>query len=201
MQLFFTILLWVLGILAAVLLILLICPVWVHWKLYYDKLSVKLQILGIMIPLYPQTGAKKQKKKPKPQTQPQPQKKQGPAPEKRLQMTFEKVIGIIKASGGIAKKAIAAIKIRNICVVLPIEGENAADTALLYGKVSAWFYGGLAAAQNLLDMQFESVELIPDFGGDNKYRRSFSCKTGTCPLIMLGVAIYAFRLLRKEHIF
>lgn len=201
MQLFFTILLWILGILLAVLLLLLICPVWVWLRLDYDKFSAKVQILGFKFTVYPlKEKPEKEKKEPVQQEPPKKKAVKKRSPSKRFQLTAEKIVGLIETAGGVMHRLLRALKIRNICVLIPLEGEDAADTALFYGKFSAWFYGGIALLQNFLDMKFESIELIPDFGGDNKYRRSFSCKIGTCPLIILGIAIYAFRMLRKEHI-
>lgn len=201
MQLFFTILLWIAGILLAVLLLLLICPVWVWLALDYDKFTADLQVLGLKFRIYPGKEKPKQQKKKKPQAEQKPKPKAAQKPQKKFEMTFSKLVDMVGAAGSIAKRAIGALKFRDIRVRIPLQGEDAADTALLYGKFSAWFYGSLAALQNGLDMQVEQIELIPDFGGDNKYRLSFSCKIGTCPLIMLGVAIYAFRLLKKERIF
>lgn len=98
------------------------------------------------------------------------------------------------------RRFLAALHIRGVKLVLPVSSGDAASTALFYGRFCAFFYGGLATLQNIIDIQAEDINIIPDFGGDNKYRRSFYCKIEATPFIMLGVALYAFKQLKEERI-
>lgn len=66
MQMFLTILLWVLGILLALLLLLLFCPAVAEVRLNYDKLTVRVRILGIPFTVWPQKEKKPKKKKKEP---------------------------------------------------------------------------------------------------------------------------------------
>lgn len=201
MQMFLTILLWVLGILLALLLLLLFCPAVAEVRLNYDKLTVRARILGIPFTVWPQKEKKPKKEKKEPKEKPEPKpKKEKQTPSKKFELTFSKVVSIASMAGRIMRRFLAALHIRGVKLVLPVSSGDAASTALFYGRFCAFFYGGLATLQNIIDIQAEDINIIPDFGGDNKYRRSFYCKIEATPFIMLGVALYAFKQLKEERI-
>ena len=188
-------------LLALLLLIaaLLFLPVWVSVELRHSRLTVRLRVLFLTFTLLPAREKKKKKEEKKPQ-QEKP-KEEGAAkrsPSPRFEWTASRVARLAADAAGILKMALAALRVRRIRILLPLQGEDAADTALFYGRFSGWFYGLIATLQNFLDLEFERIELIPDFAGENKYRTSFYCKIGATPFIMLVVIIKGFRLLQQD---
>lgn len=188
-------------LLALLLLIaaLLFLPVWVSVELRHSQLTVRLRVLFLTFTLLPAREKKKKKEEKKPQ-QEKP-KEEGAAkrsPSPRFEWTASRVARLAADAAGILKMALAALRVRQIRILLPLQGEDAADTALFYGRFSGWFYGLIATLQNFLDLEFERIELIPDFAGENKYRTSFYCKIGATPFIMLVVIIKGFRLLQQD---
>ena len=189
------VLLCLLAALLLLLLALLFLPAWAILELKYDKLTVRVRVLFLTFTVFPMK--EKEPEEPKPQQEaPTGQKKRSPG--KKFELTFSKVMRWVADAAGILRMALAALRFRGIRLTLPVQGEDAADTALFYGKFSAWFYAGVATLQNFLDLRFDHIELIPDFAGENKYRRSFYCKIGATPFIMLVVAFKAFGLLRRD---
>ena len=188
-------------LLALLLLIaaLLFLPVWVSVELRHSRLTVRLRVLFLTFTLLPAREKKKKKEEKKPQ-QEKP-KEEGAAkrsPSPRFEWTASRVARLAADAAGILKMALAALRVRQIRILLPLQGEDAADTALFYGRFSGWFYGIVALLQNFMDLEFERIELIPDFAGENKYRTSFYCKIGATPFIMLVVIIKGFRLLQQD---
>lgn len=190
-----TVLLVLLCALAALVLCLLFFPVWALVDYHHGALSVRVRVLFVTFRVYP---LPQKKKKRAPKQAPQAGGGQKRSPGKKFTLTFEKLTALVSDAAGLLRRALAALRVRDIRVVLPVQGRDAADTALFYGRFCAWFYGGIAALQNALDLRFDSIEIIPDFAGENKYRTSFYCKIGATPFIMIFVAIRAFAVLRAD---
>ena len=55
---------WVLLLVAFLVLLLLVFPLWVAVEVHYDRLTVKIHVLGLAIPVYP-LPKKKKKYRPK----------------------------------------------------------------------------------------------------------------------------------------
>ncbi len=196
MQVIGTVLLCLLGIVVLLLLLLLFLPVWAMVGLRYDQLTIRVRVLFLTFTVFPLKEKPQKEKKP---AQKAEEKKEEPrSPGKRFELGFSKMVQLAGDAAGIFKLLLGALKVRDISLTLPLNGRDAADTALFYGKFSAWFYSGIAVLQNAMDLQFDSIELIPDFAGENKYRRSFYCKIGATPFIMLVIAIKALRTLQKD---
>ena len=196
MQVIGTVLLCLLGIVVLLLLLLLFLPVWAMVGLRYDQLTIRVRVLFLTFTVFPLKEKPQKEKKPAPKAE---EKKEEPrSPGKRFELGFSKMVQLAGDAAGIFKLLLGALKVRDISLTLPLNGRDAADTALFYGKFSAWFYSGIAVLQNAMDLQFDSIELIPDFAGENKYRRSFYCKIGATPFIMLVIAIKALHTLQKD---
>ena len=178
---------------------LLFLPVWAIFDLRYDQLTVRLRVLFLTFTVFPLREKKKKEKEQPPQeekTEKPKEEKRTPSP--RFEWTVSRIARLAADAAGILRMALAALRVRKIRVLLPLQGEDAADTALFYGRFSGWFYGIVALLQNFMDLEFERIELIPDFAGENKYRRSFYCKIGATPFIMLVVLIKGFKLLQED---
>ncbi|MCI6640925.1 MAG: DUF2953 domain-containing protein [Pygmaiobacter massiliensis] len=197
-----TILLWTAGIVLALLLLLLILPVWLHISLKYDQWELRLQVAGFSVRLYPAREKKPKKAK---QAKQKVKKKQAPAapkPKKGLPewVTPSTVIKLVQLAGGLMRRVLRVLKVRGVRLVLPVNGQDAAETALCYGRTNAAVYSGLALLQNAVNLSVESVEIVPDFGADHKFRRSFYCKVGSCPIIMISVGVWAIYTLFKSGV-
>ena len=188
-----------LAVLLVAVVLLLFLPVWVTVELRHSRLTVRLRVLFLRFTLFPQ-----REKKSEPEKEEAGQQEQGKPPEKkrspsrRFERTVSRMLTLVRDAAGILRMALGALRVRKIRLVLPLQGTDAADTALFYGRFCGWFYGAIATAQNFLDMEFDQIELIPDFAGENKYRTSFYCKIGATPFIILVVAIKALRILKED---
>lgn len=214
---------WALLALLAVLLLLLLTPVRVEAELKYDKPFVRVKVLCFSFRLWP---LKEKKEKPAPQhlagqepagQEPAapPQKADGPAEKesreapkppagkakpKKKGLGLAELTELVSTAGWLMKIVFKVIKFRDIKVVLPIHREDAAETAIAFGRTQAYLGTALGALQNFLDLQFKQVELIPDFTGSYKYRRYLSCKIVATPFIMVTAAVYAFIRLKAGRV-
>lgn len=194
---------WVLLSLLAVVLVLLMLvlflPVWVTVDLHHGRLTIRLRVLFLRFTLFPMKEKKQPAEPEKIQEEPeQSKKKKERSPSRKFERTVSRMLTLVRDAAGILRMALSVLRVRKIRLVLPLQGAHAADTALFYGRFCGWFYGVIATAQNFLDMEFEQIELIPDFAGENKYRTSFYCKIGASPFIILIVAFKALRLLQED---
>ena len=191
-----------LALLALVLVaaaLVLFLPAWVTVELRHGRLTVRLRVLFLRFDLFPGKEKKQPDAGQEQQDQPPAEgKKEGRSPSRRFKQTVTRLLTLARDAAGILRMALSALRVRKIRLVLPLQGADAADTALFYGRFCGWFYGAIATAQNFVDMEFEQIELIPDFAGENKYRTSFYCKIGATPFIILIVALKALRVLQED---
>lgn len=117
-------------------------------------------------------------------------------PSPRLQLAFADIVILVRDAAGLTRGVFRALKIRSVRLCLPVCGPDAAETGLRYGRLCAFFSGGFALLQNLLDLQLDKLQLIPDFTGEYRYCRSFYCKIGASPFI---IAVAAVRMLVALH--
>lgn len=209
---------WVLLALLAVLLLLLFTPVRVEVEVKYDKPFVRVKVLCFSFRLWP---LKEKKEKPAPEhlakDEPAapPQQEDGPAagegdgPAKppadkakarKKGLRLSDLTELVSTAGWLMKIVFRVIKFRDIKVVLPVHREDAAETAIAFGRTQAYLGTALGALQNFLDLQFKQVDIIPDFTGSSKYRRYFSCKIVATPFIMVAAAVYAFLRLKAGRV-
>ena len=166
-------------------------------KFSENEWSVKVKILGIPIKVYPP----KEKKEVKAKHKKKYSKNNTPKKTKpKFDITFSKAAKMVSKSTGIFKRLLGAIKVRDTILVVPIYYGEPDQTAIYYGRMSGVFYGGIAAMQNFIDIEFKKINVFADFNNENKEKVSFSCKIGTTPFIMLGIALYAFKEFKDEKI-
>ncbi|MDD3429981.1 MAG: DUF2953 domain-containing protein [Oscillospiraceae bacterium] len=196
--------------LLAVLILLLIFPVWVHVEYNCGKFMVKLQVLFLRFKLYPaksktvkqlEKDAEKEAKKAAKKAEADAEKGQEPAtPKPKRKITPDVILDIVETAGWAMKKLFKALKIRNIIFIMPVHGEDAADTAEKYGKMNAYMGGTVAALQNFLNMKFTGLKLIPDFTDEFKDKSYISCKVGILPIVIIAVCIYGFIQLKNRKV-
>ena len=177
MHTFLMVLLWVVLGLLALLAVLLIVPAAVAVEYKQGEFTARLKLLGIF------------------SFRLQPAK-----PEPKLHMTFEKVQGILSAAGAFMRRVFRALHFTGIIFILPIHRDDAAQTAVAYGRAQAWVGGAAAALQNFFNLSFRQVRILADFTGEITAGPYFSCKIGASPIIMITAALYALVQLKNEHV-
>ena len=102
---------------------------------------------------------------------------------------------LLGMAGPIVRKLLAALRIYDLELVLPVHGRDAADTAITYGRVSALIYGTLTLVQNLCRLEARKIWLEPDFTGEQGEIEYFSCKITTHLFIIVMIILWVlFRL-------
>ncbi len=160
-------------------------------ELRHSRLTVRLRVLFLRFTVFPaerkKVGAGEGRAAGQQEQGKPPEKKRSPS--RKFERTVSRMLTLVRGRGGDPADGAGA---RCGCArsgwFSRCRGTDAADTALFYGRFCGWFYGAIATAQNFLDLEFDQIELIPDFAGENKYRRSFYCKIGATPFIMLVVS-------------
>lgn len=216
---------WLLLLVAFLLLLLLVFPLWIAVEVHYDRLTVKIHALGLAIPVYPLPKKKKryrpkhlkekepqaEQSAPLPKQEPEPSEAPLPEEEKDGAEQGERgksswwspgrVFEIITTSGKLMRAFLRVIRIKKVQLVLPIAAEDAAQTAIQYGKMQAAIGSALGVLQNYFEIQIEKLQVIADFTGEYKYRRYFYCRIGATPFVLLAVFIsILWKAYRKKHL-
>ena len=184
-----------LGVLGGLFLLLLI-PI--RLALDFDgELSVRLRYLFLCFRLYP----RKEKKKKKPEKAAGKRKR---APEKDKDSSsglssFGKMLKEdgpgaviaylserVKLTATAVKKLLHVLTVDRLELVIRAAGEDAADTALLFGKICAGVYPSLSALQCVIRTRKRQVEITPDFTGGGTQVR-FHVRLHAIPLRILAV--------------
>ena len=125
---------------------------WLAW------LFLKLDLTSV--------GEKGQKppKKPKKPKEPKPPKEK-PAGKKPLEFSEQLglIVDLLASLKGAAGMVVRNFKLYKIRLFLVVAGEDAAETAIRYGRVNAAVYGAYAAAKNFLRIGRPEIEIRPDF--------------------------------------
>lgn len=100
------------------------------------------------------------------------QKKANPKAEKKIEKgdikeTVFLVLDIIKSVWPPFKDLMKRVRITALSIDVTVGGEDAAETAVLYGKISAFVYGGLAALRNLMTVKVNRVTITCNFLQDH----------------------------------
>ena len=83
----------------------------------------------------------------------------------------------------------------------PIQAEDAARTALLYGKANAWIGGAAAVLAHLFQFRLRQLELAPDFLGDKQGRGEVSCRITASLPVLAAAAVWTLVQLKKQKVF
>lgn len=85
-------------------------------------------------------------------------------------------------------------RVQHLRVYWTVTGEDAADTAVTYGRRIAALNTLLAVARDWVEIHADSLRLEPDFTGEQKEKRSLSCQLRARAYIMIGI----FRILLRR---
>ena len=184
-----------LAVLLALVLVVLLLPVTAHLHYEAGQFTAAAGTLGLKWQLYPakpKTGPEKPKKPKKPK-----KKKAPPAPQdgqkaaapkkKRVPLGVSEIFEMVRTAGWLLRRILGGLTIHDVRIRMAIQGSDAADTAVKYGKTSAWLHGGLAGMRNILDIRIRELALVPDFTGEKQGTELFSCKiTGRLIIIVIS---------------
>ena len=159
------------GILLLVVLtlavVLLFCPFCADVQWENDVLTIRVGALGLTLPVfqYPAPEKPKKKKKKKPAGQ-KADKKPWPEtpPRKKARLTLNILCTILRGAGRLTRAIIGSLRITKIDVVLGVRGEDPAEAARSYGRLNAWLYPALGFLDRFVYLDFEQLQLLPDFG-------------------------------------
>lgn len=90
-------------------------------------------------------------------------------------------------------RLLRGITVQKLHVFWTVTGEDAADTAVAYGRWMALINNLLALARQFLTIRAESLRMEPDFTGEMAGKRIFSCQIRTRPYIILLILFYLMR--------
>ena len=155
--------------------VLLIAPV--HFKLRYNDggLLVRARYLVIRLTFFPfkEKKTKKPKKiKPdKKKSKPKPKPKRGGLGKRLAQMFKDDgITGILsllsemaKIAAAASRKMLAAVVIDRLDVAIITASDNAADTAIQYGRICAVLYPAVAVVESSMRVRQRNISVNPDF--------------------------------------
>ena len=130
--------------------------------------------------------------------QKQEQGKNAPGPEPREAPPpmpgADEMDGLLKAGRILARAMwphrawlLQKTRVLHLCVYWTVTEEDAADTAVTYGRRIALFNTLLSIARDHLEIRSDSLRLEPDFTGEQKEKRSFSCQLRARAYIMIKI--------------
>lgn len=204
------ILLAILVLLAAVLLV----PACVWLRYEKDVFSVSVGLLGIRIQVWPQREkhlserqqhirqAKEKAKEEKAAAKAKKKQENGKKkePGARAKLTLETVCALAGSAGIFLRAVFGALRIRHIRIRWPVHAEDAAATALRYGKAQAWLHTCLALLNRVFWLDFDECRLEPDFTGKQAGTEYFSCKISAQLIIIVIAAVKLVLRLKEEDL-
>ena len=193
------VLLIVLAVLLGLVLVLLLLPVTAELHYEAGQFTAKAGTLGLLFQVYPfqekPEGEEKPRKPKKNRRKKTAVQKKQPAAagekpktaEKKFRITLGAICELVSAAGTLMRQILAGLKIYAVRLRLPVQGADAADTAVQYGKTNAELHSALAVLRNFLDIHIEEMALVPDFTGEKQGTELFSCKiTGRLIIIVIS---------------
>lgn len=86
----------------------------------------------------------------------------------------------------------------SLWVEWPVQGQDAADTALSAGRWNARAGGLCALAANLFQFRLRRLYFAPDFLGSYKQQGHIRLRVAASPVFLLAAAVVFFRQSRSE---
>lgn len=158
---------------------------------YKDDFWCAVYIGFFKIQLVPAKPKKPKKKKPKKKTEEKPKQKK-PAEKKPgliEQYGVEWLLNLIKKVAELAASALkdffGHILVKNLTLSIKVAGEDAADTAIKYGKLCAVAYPAVGTIAGAVKYRKYGVDIVPDFNEKAETKAEFE----------LCARIFTFRLL------
>ncbi len=203
---------WVLLAAAALLAFVLLVPVEAVLRYERGVFSVSAGMLGIRVRLWPRPEkslspraqarreAKERAKAAKAAKKKQGGEKPKKQPKEKAKLTFDAVCGLADTAGPFLRAVLGGLRITGIRLYWPVHADDAAATALLYGKTQAWLHAGLALLDRVFWLDFKECRLDPDFTGKQAGTEYFSCKISARLLIIAVAAVKLILRLKDEDV-
>lgn len=139
-----------------------------YFATYTDTLKVTLKVLCFKFTVVPKSEKKKKRKEAKVQKYQQKQKEYKEAGVETYSeaIGLEGMLSILKDLVVSLKEVIKYVNIKKFDFNIVIRGEDAADTALKYGKTCSVFYTAVAAILGAAKFKDYNLNLKPDFDED-----------------------------------
>ncbi len=163
-------------LLSIVLFCVLICLIKLEFIAHYsDKLTLKLRVLFLTFTLVPKkeksetTKQKKAKRKKKKSDNKQKDKDsyvKKLSEKKGVEGIVSMVIDLAKLAASTLKGIMSHTVIKRFDIKLTVVGDDAADTALKYGKICSVFYPAVTIVCESAKCKDYSLDVTPDFSDD-----------------------------------
>ncbi len=189
--------------LAALLLVLLLVPVWV--RLTYDgALRVRLWVLGVPVTVYPRERTASESAKPKEKAAEKPSKLQELADLLRqddIEGTLSFLQEAARLIGRAARRVLRAVTVDRLWLQMRIATGEADTTAQRYGQVCAVLYPTLEWMGRLLRIRRRDLRVEPNFLMDTcALRVDIRLRVSVWRLIFAAVAfLCGFTVLSEEN--
>ena len=154
--------LYIIGGILLLIIILLLCPVVLSVKYVNDCLTIKLCGFRLVPPKDKPQKEKKEKKKKKENTE-------QTNPKKKSKIDFNQIKTLVTSATPAVKRVFKGIKIRRFRFIYICAGEDAAKTAIQYGRVCAAVASVLPLVQNIFDIKFDKIDVRLDFSVNKPY--------------------------------
>jgi hypothetical protein len=147
------------------------------------EVRVSAGILGYRYPIVParekspkkETKKTKQVKQAKRKAEQLTEKKK--ADERSFGETVDLVLALAQAIVPGAVRLLSHLRFTGMQIDIAVAADSADQTAIRYGGISAGVYNLLAALDTLFTLKVKSVDIVPDFVGDeSRYQISFRAK-------------------------
>ena len=198
--------LWILGILAAAVIVLCLVPVGVRVRLTGRDAEVDLRLAWLSIRLYPQPPENAEKKTEKKRGKPAEKKPKAVKQRPALRFTRADVWDAVRTLWPPLKRALErtrrGIRISPLDLVVTLGGaEDPAEAAMRYGKVQAAVWTGMPVLETLVEVRDPYVGIRIDFDAPETRAEGtigVSARIGTLLRAALGVGIPALRWLSQK---
>ena len=135
-----------------------------------------------------------------PQHAPAPSGKKNKKAGQKFLWSLDTIRSLVVTAGSVVRKILAGLLIHDIRIVLPVQMDDAASTAVAVGGVHAALHASLGVLNNFFRLKFKQLVIIPDYQGEYEGQEHFSCKITTHLIIMVVIAVWAFVRLKQEKI-
>jgi hypothetical protein len=181
----------------AVLTVLLLCRIKIVAG-YDGDFEFKIKYLFLTFDISPGTGKKEQKPGKKAKKASKQPPKQKPKPD------IKRILSLLDEYSELLKKLISDarrhLRIDRLMIRLVINEDDAAQTAILYGKACAVIWPGVAAIGSLVRIKRSEITIAPDFSGENASEFNFGCTISMRVVSGIGMAFTALAGLVKINI-
>lgn len=133
---------------------------------------------------------KKKEAKPKAEQAPAAEKKPKPD-EKTFGQTVELAIQLLQSILPPAVRMLSHLRFTSVRIDVSVGTDEADQTAIQYGAISAGIYNLLGALDSLFTLKVKSVDIRPDFvTGESSYRIFFKVKLRLWHILSAGVGMF-----------